>query len=79
MSCSSWPISSKTSTLDAEEREEKAIIKWFAGADMYDALEIAARHGIGIVRDILLAADNDRGLIDSFTSVTELVSKLKIS
>jgi hypothetical protein len=71
--------SSSTCFLDGEEWEDTAIIKWFAGEDMYHALEIAARRGIGIVRDLLLAADNDRGLIDRFTSVTELLSKLIIS
>ncbi|KAG0646909.1 Ankyrin-2 [Hyphodiscus hymeniophilus] len=74
-----WPLTSHQSSHRGEEWEGQAIIKWLAGADMYHALRIAARRGMGIVRDLLLAADNDRGLIDSFTSVAALVSKLRIS
>jgi hypothetical protein len=46
---------------------------------MYNALATAARLGMEDVKNILLAAGNDVKLIDGLTSISQLISNLKIS
>ena len=59
--------------------EEKIIVKWFPGPDMYKAIGLAAKRGISEVKALLLAAGNNPETIENITSITRLVSKMSIT
>jgi hypothetical protein len=56
----------------------KIIVKWFPGVRMHKALAIAARRGIEDVKRLLKAAGNDISALEKGTSLTKLISKMRV-
>jgi len=55
------------------------MVKWFPGVDMYEALRIAARRGMEDVIKLLLAAGNDAKFLERNTSLSKLMSNMRIA
>jgi hypothetical protein len=59
--------------------EERTIVKWFPGVNMYKALCVAARSGMEDVVRLLVAAGNDIKFLDRNFSLSKIMSKMGIS
>jgi hypothetical protein len=59
--------------------EQRTMVKWFPGVDMYEALGIAARRGMEDVIKLLLAAGNDVKFLERNTSLSKLISNMRIA
>lgn len=68
-----------TFTYDTIASEQRAMVKWFAGAHMYRALGVAARFGMEDVIKLLIAAGNDIKFLDRNASLSKIMSTMRIS
>lgn len=66
-------LSNKLTTLGRKPR-----IKWFIGEKMHRSLEIAARHGVEDIRELLVAVGNDINVVNTNMSVSKLIARLQI-
>ena len=59
--------------------EQRTMVRWFPGVEMYRALGMAARSGMENVIRLLIAAGNDSKFLDRNTSLSRLMSQLRVS
>ena len=58
--------------------EQRTIIKWFPGVNMYKALGVAARSGMEDVVRLLVTAGNDVKFLDRNFSLSRIMSKMEV-
>jgi hypothetical protein len=58
--------------------EQRTMVKWFSGVDMYVALRIAATRGMEDIIKLLIAAGNDMKFLERNTSLSKLMSNMRI-
>ena len=58
-----------TSTNNNSQPSATVLISWFPGIDMYEALRIAAKRGVGDIKNLLLGAGNDPHVLDKIFGV----------
>jgi hypothetical protein len=59
--------------------EQRTVVKWFPGINMYKALGRVAKSGVGEVLKLLILAGNDIEFLGRNPSLSKVMSKLSIS
>ena len=59
-------------------KKDSTPVRWFQGAHMYNVLSSVSKRGMEDVRKVLVAAGNDKEVLDTVLSVSKLLSRSSI-